>query len=132
MLISDPSTESLLNRNFLQETIMSLKSLSTKLTSRRLHLQALIAKRDRIDYEILHLKKRIQEDKKARTIRGQRPIKEQANFLLETYRQRENFNLVQPFNLQELQEVNLYIDAVEKEIEYIKTLEELPRLEESV
>jgi len=47
----------------LQENTLRLNVRSSKLYSQKLHLHSLIAKRDRLDYEIRKLKKRIAEDR---------------------------------------------------------------------
>jgi transcriptional regulator of heat shock response len=106
----------------LEEVSNEISLQASKLQNRRLHLQELIAKRDRLDYEIKKLKKLIKEDKKATTRRGI-PLKEEAEFILEQY----SSDLIpvkdNPYSLHQIESLRQDLKAVEQEeilIDFLK------------
>jgi len=129
MFLIDKSNS--INYEVLEETVKTLRSQSTKLASRRIYLQALVAKRDRLDYEISVLKKRIQEDRKTTNFKG-KTLKEAVSEQLETFNQeREKVTwMASPRESQLLREINLQLQSVEKEEELIRIINNLPRIED--
>lgn len=128
MLILDKQTQRELT--ILESVSSELQNQVSKLASRRLHLQSLIAKRDRLDYEIRVLKRRIQEDKKAKTKMGQRSIKENAISFLESYQENDPEVFQNPLVSRKLTEVRANLAQLADEEVLLNFLEELPRITE--
>lgn len=119
----------------LNEIANSLQNQVSKLTSQRLHLQALIAKRDRLDYEIKTLKQVIQRTKKLSTKKGSpkgTPTREEALLIV------ESSELIPDHLDLNVPSVNKFLDErivpilaqLKSEEELVEILERLPRLED--
>jgi len=100
-------------RLILKEVSNELSLYASKLQNRRLHLQELIAKRDRLDYEIRKLKKAIKDDKKVSTKRG-KPLEEEAKIVLESLNQSGYHNLF-PDDLEELKSIRSCLEIIASE-----------------
>lgn len=109
----------------LEEVATRLQTQISKLTSRRLHLQSLIAKRDRLDYEIRILKQRIREDRKVST-RTVKSVKEETIPLLESKQEKDPW-YQSPQVATKLRMIEQNIEDLENEEELIDLLETVPR-----
>lgn len=112
----------------LNEIVNRLQNQVSKLTSQRLHLQALVAKRDRLDYEIKTLKQVIRRSKQVSTRKGS-PLREEANKILRESEAEQDYVIDGPLYQKVLEEKVLPIVAqLRSEEELLEILERLPRL----
>lgn len=112
----------------LNEIVNRLQNQVSKLTSQRLHLQALIAKRDRLDYEIKTLKQVIRRTKQVSTRKGT-PLREEADLILRTAEAEPNYVIDQSVIDKVVEEKVIPIVAqLRSEEELLEILERLPRL----
>lgn len=128
MFIFDGKFASLIKKEeILKENTEEFKVQTSKLYSRKLRLQELIAKRDRITFEIKQLKKKITEDKKTGR-KMQKSISEQ--LALDGYPLKESNSMIQD-SLDKYQESYLSTKRTwEETINAIEKLYELRPLQE--